>query len=250
MSRWPGHSRRRVPTYRSAKEFARGDRTGALMIRTPLPANTSSNIGVNLLSRSRIRNMKRPARSPRSISRLRACWAVHAPVGCAGTPRICTRRVSISITKKTCRRLRNTVSACTKSHGNIPDAWDVRNCRQVGDARRGAGLSPAAARIRRIVPSPMRWPRPRSSPWLCRCLHRFANRIVELLANTNTTQGAKTVNFGTALAALAVHPLNGDQVERAANRIVELLDHAEDAEAAQFGTALAALAVHPLNGGQ
>jgi hypothetical protein len=36
----------------------------------------------------------------------------------------------------------------------IPDAWVVRNCRQVGDARRGAGPSPAAARIRRIVPSP------------------------------------------------------------------------------------------------
>jgi hypothetical protein len=44
----------------------------------------------------------------------------------------------------------------------------VRNCRQVGDGRRGAGRSPAAARIRRIVPSPMRWPRPRSSPWMRR----------------------------------------------------------------------------------
>ena len=51
------------------------------MIRMPLPAKTSSNIGVNLLSRSRIRNLKRPARSPRSMSWLRACWAVHAPVG-------------------------------------------------------------------------------------------------------------------------------------------------------------------------
>ncbi len=32
----------------------------------------------------------------------------------------------------------------------------------------GAGLSPAAARIRRIVPSPRRWPRPTSSPWMRR----------------------------------------------------------------------------------
>jgi hypothetical protein len=34
------------------KGIARGDRTGALMIRTPLPVNTSSNAGVNLLSLS------------------------------------------------------------------------------------------------------------------------------------------------------------------------------------------------------
>ena len=36
------------------------------------------------------------------------------------------------------------------------DAWAARNSRQVGYARRGAGVSPAAARIRRIVPAPMR----------------------------------------------------------------------------------------------
>jgi hypothetical protein len=39
------------------------------------------------------------------------------------------------------------VSACRKSHARIPDAWEARNCRQVGDARRGEGVSPAAARI-------------------------------------------------------------------------------------------------------
>ena|ERR1039457_3209244 len=50
ISRWSRHSRRSVPAYRSAKEFARGDRTGDLMIRTLLPANTSSNVLVNLPS--------------------------------------------------------------------------------------------------------------------------------------------------------------------------------------------------------
>jgi hypothetical protein len=35
----------------------------------------------DLLSRSRIKNRKLLARSPRSINRLRACWAVQAPVG-------------------------------------------------------------------------------------------------------------------------------------------------------------------------
>jgi len=68
-------------TGRSAKEFALGDRTGVLITRVPFPAKTSSNAAVNLPSRSRIRNLNLLARSPRSIMRLRACWAVQAPVG-------------------------------------------------------------------------------------------------------------------------------------------------------------------------
>jgi hypothetical protein len=48
-------SRRRVPARRSQIAFARGDRTGVLITRVPLPAKTSSNAAVNLLSRSRIR---------------------------------------------------------------------------------------------------------------------------------------------------------------------------------------------------
>jgi hypothetical protein len=122
----------------------------------------------NLLSRSRIKNLNRPARSPRSISKLRACCAVHAPDGCAVTPRICTARVWISSTTSTYRRCSSTVSACKKSHARMPDAGAARNCRHVGDERRGAGPSPAAARIRRIVPSPTRYPRPTSSLWIRR----------------------------------------------------------------------------------
>jgi hypothetical protein len=152
----------------ATRGFARGDRIGVLITRVPFPAKTPSNAAVNLLSRSRITNLKRAARSPRSMSRLRACWEVQAPVGWAVTPRMCTVRVPISIANKTYTRRRKTVPACRKSAARIPEAWEVRNCRQVGDARRGAGLSPAAARIRRMVPSPTRWPRPRSSPWMRR----------------------------------------------------------------------------------
>ena len=46
------------------------------------------------------------------------------------------------------------------------DAGRLAGCRQVGGARRGAGPRPATARIRRIVPSPTRCPRPISSPWM------------------------------------------------------------------------------------
>jgi len=78
---------RHLPVNRSeevqyaARGFARGDRTGVLITRVPFPAKTPSNAVVNLLSLSRIRNLNCRARSPRSIIRLRACWAVQAPVG-------------------------------------------------------------------------------------------------------------------------------------------------------------------------
>jgi hypothetical protein len=63
------------------------------------------------------------------------------------------QRVScwISVTKKTWTQRGKTVSACRKSQAGIPGAWEVRNCFQVGESRRGAGWSPAAARIPRIV---------------------------------------------------------------------------------------------------
>jgi hypothetical protein len=38
------------------------------------------------------------------MSRLRACWATHAPVGLAGTPRRRTRRVASSSTNNYHRR--------------------------------------------------------------------------------------------------------------------------------------------------
>ncbi len=74
----------------------------------PSAAKTVSNAAVNFASRSRSRN--RPARSPRSSSRLRARWVTHAPTGCDVTPSRCTRRVATSMTNKTYKRWKNTVS--------------------------------------------------------------------------------------------------------------------------------------------
>jgi hypothetical protein len=51
--------------------------------------------------RSRIMNLTRCACSPRSITRLRACWAAHSPVGCRVTPRMRMRLVACSITTRT-----------------------------------------------------------------------------------------------------------------------------------------------------
>jgi hypothetical protein len=85
----------------------------------------------------------RPARSPRSISKLRACWAVQAAVECAVMPRMCTVRVWISITNSTYMRWSSTVSTCRKSQARMPDAWAARNCRQVG-AGSPAPIAPPA----------------------------------------------------------------------------------------------------------
>jgi hypothetical protein len=49
----------------------------------------------------RTRNRNELARSSRSTIRLRACCVVQSPVGCAVTPRMCTRRVTTSITTRT-----------------------------------------------------------------------------------------------------------------------------------------------------
>jgi hypothetical protein len=51
----------RYSANRPATEFARGDRAGVLIIRMPLPESTSSDAGVNLMSRPRIKNLTRPA---------------------------------------------------------------------------------------------------------------------------------------------------------------------------------------------
>ena len=55
---------------------------------------------MNCPARSRTRNRNSAARSPRSISKFRACCTVHAPSGCAVTPRTCIWRVPTSITKE------------------------------------------------------------------------------------------------------------------------------------------------------
>ena len=41
---------------------------------------------LNVASRSRTRNRKPAARSPIVITKLRACWVTHCPVGCRGDP--------------------------------------------------------------------------------------------------------------------------------------------------------------------
>src|SRR5260221_14566422 len=56
-------------------------RGGILITVTPSPAKMVAKTLVNFASRSRIKKRKEPVRSPRAMSRMPACWAVHPPSG-------------------------------------------------------------------------------------------------------------------------------------------------------------------------
>ena len=60
------------------------------------------------------------------------------------------------------------VSTWAKSTARIAWACAVRNCRQVGPDRRGAGSMPAPLRIFHTVDAAIGWPSPTSSPWIRR----------------------------------------------------------------------------------
>jgi hypothetical protein len=110
----------------------------------PSAAKTALNAPLNRESRSWSRNVMVVARSVRSVSRLRAAWVVHAPVGCAVTPSRWARREPCSTAISAEIRLSMTVSTATKSTARAAWAWAVRNWRQVGPDRCGAGSMPAS----------------------------------------------------------------------------------------------------------
>src|SRR5689334_2178785 len=105
-------------------------------------------------------HLTRCACSPRSMIRLRACWAVHSPVGCRVTPRMRMRLVACSMTARTWAWVPSSRSAVKKSHARIASAWDRRNCDQVGADRRDAGSIPAFLRISHTVEAATFTPRP------------------------------------------------------------------------------------------
>ena len=77
---------------RSVMGLARGARTEILRIMMPPTVKTASKDDVNLVPRSRIRNLT--ACSASSIEMLRACWVTQSVTGLVVTSAIRTRRVS------------------------------------------------------------------------------------------------------------------------------------------------------------
>ena len=89
------------PIQRSVIAFMRGVWMLQSTVRMSASARTASNAAVKFDPRSRIMNLTRCACSSRSMRRLRACWAVHSPVGWRVMPRIRMRRDACSITART-----------------------------------------------------------------------------------------------------------------------------------------------------
>jgi hypothetical protein len=75
--------------------------TGLVRIRMRVAWKTSSKAAVNFVSRSRVRNLIVLAWPPGSISRFRACWVTHLPVGWAVLPRMPIHLVACSTTART-----------------------------------------------------------------------------------------------------------------------------------------------------
>ena len=104
-------------------------------------------------------------RSPRSVSRLRACWRSRSRPGGRFRPRMCPRRVATSMTNSTYRCLRKIVLTWRSRWpaALAPERWNVR---QAVSAFGGAGLRRRARKIRRTVASLIWWPSRDSSPWI------------------------------------------------------------------------------------
>jgi hypothetical protein len=113
------------------------------MISTPIEANTSSKLAVNLVSRSRMRNRKcRPA-SSRSVAEvagdLGRPWAIR--VG-GGTEDVDDAALQLNHEQHVVAAEQHTVSTWKKSVAMMPLAWAERNWLQVGPSRRGASGMP------------------------------------------------------------------------------------------------------------
>jgi len=91
INTWSRHSRRTVPTQRSANAFALGARTGVFTTRRPSVRKTSSNGPENLASRSLMRSFF-SSRLP-VIERFRPCWVTQAESGRLVVPATWTRLV-------------------------------------------------------------------------------------------------------------------------------------------------------------
>ena len=142
-------ARRRRPIARSASGRRRGAASSA-----PSPSRTASPASPSPRTTGRSwREVHAAGCGPAGVSQ--------APVGCAVTPRMCTRRVACSMTKNAYSRRRVIVSRCEQADARGSRAPGLAGTpTRVVPARRGAGSTPAAWRIVQTVEAPIWTPRP------------------------------------------------------------------------------------------
>jgi hypothetical protein len=112
-----------LPAHAADPTFGIGTRVRRLDRRShdlePSLRKVLSNARLNFVSRSWIRKRGRWLRSSRSISRLRACWVIHAVSGLLVQPTYSTLRVPIETKNSTYNRRSQTVSTVNKSQARI-----------------------------------------------------------------------------------------------------------------------------------
>lgn len=126
-------------------------------------------------------------RLPRLAVTFRACCTARSRVGWVVTPAMCRRRVPCSGNASAYIRLPSAVSRWKKSTAMMPSAWAVRNSRQVGPVRRGAGSMPAAWRIAQTVDAAIGCQRRASSPWIRLWPHPTPRGVREAALTALTT---------------------------------------------------------------
>ena len=108
-----------MPMTRSQMAFGLRVCDRVVVFRGPSAVKTSPNAEVKGGSRSWITNRSPAMRSPRSMTTLRACCTVRAPVGSAVTPARCSFRVPRSMKISTYSPLIIIVSTTRKSQAMI-----------------------------------------------------------------------------------------------------------------------------------
>ena len=134
----------------------------------PASARTASNAAVKFEPRSRIMNLTRCACSPRSISRFRACWAVHDPVGMQSDSENPDAPAGVldhgqdvclgAIEKVGCEEVAR--------HDRLGLGAQEQRPRRPAPARRG--IDAGIFKISHTVDAETRTPSPASSPWILR----------------------------------------------------------------------------------
>ena len=148
-------SRRMVPTKRSAIALARGARMGDLMTVTLMAVKTASEGGGELGVAIADEEPEPLVGVVEVHGQVAGLLVSQEPVGWAVTPRMWTRPVACSMTKKTYSRFRVMVSRWNTLQARMPCACARRNSVHEGPARRGEGSMPEPPRIFQTVEAPI-----------------------------------------------------------------------------------------------
>lgn len=121
----------------------RGARSGVLTTSMPSAASTTSKDPANFVIPITDQEPQVPGPLAEVHDQIAAICVVKAPVGSSGTPRICTRRVTTSMTNNTYSRRTAMVSMWKKSAASRPAACARSKVRQLVSTSPGAGPNSA-----------------------------------------------------------------------------------------------------------